>query len=114
MSITTPVPEIIARLSKSIDELEHSIIQATEALSLKFGENHSTTIRLNEYNKAIQNQRKQIEKLTEAIQNNNFEEISRGVSIINGLSHMIKEDAKGLVESMFSENTSVIDKDMLN
>lgn len=105
--------ETIAKLEKSIAHLEVAVFAARERLAQKFGVKHPTVMRLNEYLPSIQEQRKYIEQLQEAIKIQNFDEVSRLVVLINSISYMIKDDARDVLLEM-QGIACEIDKDVLH
>lgn len=104
---------IIEKLNQSVDSLEYSIHTAAKSIVSKYGEDHTASKRLQQYSSAINSQRSYIENLNQAVQNNNLDETYRLIQIINGISTLIKDDARALVECLYN-NSCEIDKDVLN
>ena len=107
--------DVLFRLKESIDLLESSVVAAKNTLASKYGAEHPCVLRLDSYGDAILGQRNFIVELQDALNNQNLDEVFRLTQLINGISHMIKEDARSLVESMYNgDNACDIDKDVLN
>ena len=107
--------EVVSKLQESVFLLEISVNSARQTLTEKYGIDHPVGVRLDSYIPAIENQKAQISKLQNAIQEQNFGEVVRLATIINGISFMIKDDARQIVEYIHSGiSPSEIDKDLLN
>ena len=95
--------DLIVRLKTSIDYLEESIKDALRAFKSR-GASSDKLNRLNEYFKLVEAQRGYIAELEAKISNHELDDLSRLVSLINGVSTMIKEDARSLLDEMTEVN----------
>jgi len=110
----TPQKEIIIKLKQSVSVLEGAISMAAATIIQKFGKDHPASVRLDSYTEVIKTQKEYINNLINAVENNNWSDVSRMTQIINGLSSMIKDDARAMVECMYEGKDCEIDKDVLN
>lgn len=100
--------ETIKKLLVSFRELEDAINKAKVTLAKKeFVPPHVIT-RLNSYDGILSQQRDLANKLCIHMDNSNWDEVSRHVSLINGLSAMIRDDA-GAILSTLSASTGLSD-----
>lgn len=98
--------ETIKKLLLSFKELEEAINKAKVTLAKKeFVLPHVIT-RLNSYDGILAQQRDLANKLCSHMDNGNWDEVSRHVSLINGLSAMIRDDA-GAILSCLSASTGL-------
>ena len=91
---------IIERLFTSFEDLEHAIVSAKQTLIQKGNVPESVLERLNSYDGILDRQRALARELCEHISNNNWNEVNRHVSLINGLSAMIRDDARAILSSL--------------
>lgn len=91
---------IVERLYASFSDLEQAIESAKNTLSQK--ENAPTEVlnRLNSYDGVLAKQRKLASELCMHISTGNWEEVTRHVTLINGLSQMIRDDAREILSSL--------------
>jgi len=103
--------EIINRLFESFSELEHAIVGAKATLKKK--ENVPTEVfeRLASYDGILAKQRTLASSLCSHIEAGNWDEVSRHVSIINGLSSLIRDDARAILSSLALNSDYEGDKD---
>ncbi len=91
---------IIDRLFTSFEDLEHAIISAKRTLLQKGNVPDSVLQRLSSYDGILDRQRALARDLCGHINNNNWTEVNRHVSLINGLSAMIRDDARAILSSL--------------
>jgi len=95
---------IIERLFASFSELESAIEKARGTLGQRESVPSSVMIRLESYDSILGKQRNLAVGHCEAITKKDWDEVSRHVSLINGLSAMIRDDAKAILEAI-ADNT---------
>ena len=103
----------MSKLEQSIQHLEISVTAAREKIAQKYGVKHPTVVRLDGYFPSILGQKKYVQELSKALENQNEDEVSRLVSIINSISLMIKEDARDIFLEMQGIACKT-DKDLLH
>lgn len=100
---------IISLLSRTVTELEYSVVQAYDQFLFKYGAGHPYSARLESYFPAIDKQREYIDELEKYFADGNFIEFHSVTAKIRALSNMVKEDAKSFLgyissgESTFTE-----------
>lgn len=96
--------ETIKKLLLSFRELEEAINKAKVTLAKKdFVPPHVIT-RLNSYDGILAQQRDLANKLCAHMDNGNWDEVTRHVSLINGLSAMIRDDAGAILSTLSASN----------
>jgi hypothetical protein len=95
---------IIERLFNSFSELEQAIESAKATLSKKKFVPNEVIERLNSYDGILLKQRNLANSLCSYIENGEWEEVSRHVGLINGLSSLIRDDARAILSSLMSDN----------
>ena len=95
--------DIIERLFLSFTELEQAIESAKINLELKGVATEDILERLKSYDEILLKQRELAHGLCDNIEKNNWDEVARHVSLINGLSALIKDDAKSILCEINSE-----------
>jgi hypothetical protein len=90
---------IIDKLFKSFGDLEEAIGAAKVTLAKKESIPAGVLARLDSYGGILSKQRTLAAELCEYINQGNWEEVSRHVSIINSLSAMIRDDARAILSS---------------
>lgn len=103
---------IIERLFASFGELEKAISSARATLSTKESVPEEIVKRLDSYDGILEKQRNLAQQLCEHINNGNWDEVSRHVGLINGLSAMIRDDARLILSSLSTNNS--VDEDEMN
>lgn len=101
---------IIDRLFASFTDLESAIRSARETLERKSTIPEEVMRRLNSYDEILAKQRTLATTLCECIERGDWDEVSRHVTLINGLSAMIRDDARAILSSL-SLNTDVKGED---
>lgn len=91
---------IIERLFASFTDLEEAITKARATLSTRQSVPEGVIKRLESYDSILGKQRTLAISLCEAITKKDWEEVTRIVSIINGLSAMIRDDAKAILTAI--------------
>ena len=95
---------IIERLFASFTEVEQAITKARDTLSTRESVPEGVMKRLESYDTILSKQRSLAVALCESIAKKDWDEVTRNVSLINGLSAMIRDDAKAILEAI-STNT---------
>lgn len=91
---------IIERLFSSFSDLEQAIQSAKTTLEKKQSVPKEIIERLSSYDGILAKQRKLALELCDHIDRGNWDEVSRHVGIINGLSAMIRDDARSILSSL--------------
>lgn len=91
---------IIDRLYNSFQELEHAIEGAKKTLETRENVPAEIMERLNSYDGILEKQRNLANDLVGHMEKENWKEVTRHVSLINGLSAMIRDDAKAILQSL--------------
>ena len=92
--------EIISKLNDSLDELETSVSRAKKALTIKQPIPLDVVKRISSYEDIISKQRILSQRLSGFIAQGEWDEVTRHVKLINGLSAMIHEDATALLKNL--------------
>lgn len=101
---------IINRLFASFTDLETAIESAKNTLAAKATIPPEVVKRLNSYDSILARQRVLATSLCEFIHKGDWEEVSRHVGLINGLSAMIRDDARAILSAL-SLNSDVAPED---
>lgn len=91
---------IIERLFASFTDLEQAIESAKTTLASKPSVPKEIVERLNSYDGILEKQRNLANKLCDLIKVGDWDEVSRHVSLINGLSAMIRDDARAILSAI--------------
>lgn len=91
---------IIDRLLSSFEELEQAIGSAKVALLQKGRMSPEILERLDSYDGILAKQRGLAESLRSHLAVGNWDEVNRHVSLINGLSAMIRDDARAILGAL--------------
>ena len=91
---------IINRLFQSFQDLEKAIGGARKTLEERDGVPPEVVARLNSYDDILDKQRNLAKTLCESIKDGDWDEVSRQVGLINGLSAMIRDDARAILSSL--------------
>jgi hypothetical protein len=92
---------LVDRLLESFDELERCINVTREVLSTKQGVPSDVLDRVVQYSKIVSKQRSLAHELRNNIEDQNWDEVSRFVKLINGLSTMIRDDAQAILSGAY-------------
>lgn len=93
-------PGIIERLFTSFTELETSIESAKKTLASKQEVPEHVFERLASYDGIISKQRRLATKLAHLMASGEWDEVGRHVNLINGLSAMIRDDARSILSTL--------------
>lgn len=91
---------VLERLLESLGELEESIQSAQRALLNKKGAEPELEQRLRQYESMLLQQRQLAFDLNDLIEKGSWESVARAVRIINGISTMLRDDARQVVASL--------------
>ena len=92
--------DIIERLFTSLNHLDEAINKAKNHLKDKEIVPKELLDRINSYDEILLKQKSLANALSEHINNKNIDEINRHVLLINGLSEMIRDDARDILSSL--------------
>lgn len=98
---------IIERLYASFTDLETAIESAKKTLAQKGNVPSEIMERLNSYDGILEKQRGLAAILCRHIEQGNWDEVSRHVGLINGLSAMIRDDARAILSALTDGNAEV-------
>ena len=104
---------MIDRLFSSFAELEQAIGSAKVTLQSKPNVPAELLKRIESYDGILAKQRGLASSLCEHISKGNWDEVSRHVNLINGLSAMIRDDARAILSALAGP-TPGVDKDDVN
>jgi len=99
-SNNTQSPNIIERLFTSFSDLEDSINNAKATLAAKGEIPEHVVERLSSYDSILGKQRRLALELAKHMSAGNWDEVARHVGLINGLSSMIRDDARSILSSL--------------
>ena len=105
---------IIERLFSSFTELEQAIESAKTTLAKKESVPAALLERLNSYDSILIKQRTLATTLCGHINAGNWDEVARHVGLINGLSAMIRDDARAILSSLATDVESADGDEDLN
>lgn len=103
---------IIERLYSSFTDLETAIESAKKTLSQKQSVPPEIMERLNSYDTILAKQRNLAASLCEHINHGDWDEVSRHVTLINGLSAMIRDDARAILAALSEESPAAEEEDL--
>jgi hypothetical protein len=95
---------IIERLFNSFADLEKAILSAKSSLEKKANMPAGLSDRIKSYDSILAKQRHLAVQLSEYMNQGNWDEVGRHVSLINGLSAMIRDDARCILSALSGEN----------
>lgn len=102
---------ILERLFASFTELETAITKARNTFKTRSSVPENVVKRLESYDSILAKQRSLAVSLCEAISRKNWDEVNRNVGLINGLSAMIRDDAKAILAAVATpEEVSTTDE----
>jgi hypothetical protein len=107
-------PSIIERLFLSFSDLEESIEGAKKTLASKQDVPAHVFERLSSYDGIISKQRRLATKLAQLMAKGEWDEVGRHVSLINGLSSMIRDDARSILSSLSLNSDNRNEADIVN
>ena len=97
---------LISKLLESFDELDRCIAVTREVLSQKPGVPFHVLERVEQYADIVRKQRALACELTTQISAQNWDEVTRYVRLINGLSAMIRDDAEAILAGTVTNTDS--------
>lgn len=97
--MTTEV--LVGKLMESFDDLDRCIEMTKDVLSKKSNIPPEVINRIDQYSGIVLKQRSLAEELRSHIASENWDEVTRHVKIINGLSAMIRDDAQAILAGAF-------------
>ena len=103
--------ESIDKLFTSFSELEIAINNAKKVLLAKTDSTKGLIDRINSYDEILKKQKELGTMLYEKLESREWEAVSRIVSLINGLSYMLRDDSKEILRaSSLNENIDIQEK----
>lgn len=97
--------DIVNKLSRSVNDLEYSVMQAYDSFLNKYGAGSLYVSRLESYFSAIDKQRVFIDELERCVLDKNYTMTYHIANKIVAISEMIKNDARSLLFSINSDGT---------
>jgi hypothetical protein len=91
---------IVERLFTSFNELEQAIHSAKATLAKRGAVPREILERIESYDGILVKQRRLASELCRHIDAGNWDEVGRHVSLINGLSAMIRDDARAILSAL--------------
>ncbi len=113
MSANNTQNNIVERLFTSFTELETAIHSAKNTLKSKESVPSEIIERLDSYDGILAKQRALAFTLCHHMEAGEWDEVNRHVSLINGLSAMIRDDARSILSSL-SMNTEAREEEDIN
>ena len=105
---------IINRLYQSFEDLENAIHGARKTLESKEEIPREVVDRLNSYDGILAKQRKLASELCEFISEGKWDDVTRHVGLINGLSAMIRDDARAILSTLSLNNDNEKDDEKMH
>ncbi len=107
-------PKIIEKLFASFTELEGAITKARNTFKTRESVPEGVVRRLESYDTVLAKQRTLAVALCEAIAVKDWDEVTRNVTLINGLSAMIRDDAKAILTAISTNEDGLTDDETSN
>lgn len=104
--------QIVDRLMQSFSDLEQAIEGAKSTLKAKVAVPENVLERLESYSDILTRQRELARVLESHVASGNLDEVVRHISLINGLSSMIIDDARGVL-CCLSGSEDALEKDQV-
>lgn len=104
---------LVEKLLASFDELDRCISVTREVLSQKQGVPDDVLLRVDQYRGIVTKQRELAQGLSTHLAAQNWEEVSRHVRLINGLSAMIRDDAQAILAGAYNQPQSTKSEQLL-
>ena len=104
---------LIEKLLKSFDELDQCITVTKDVLCEKQGVPGDVISRVEGYAQAVEKQRELTAGLRVYIEKQEWDEVSRHVKLINGLSAMIRDDAQAILSGSYHGDISAVNQESL-
>ena len=105
---------IIARLFSSFSDLEKAISSARVTLAQKESVPAEVVKRLESYDTILSKQRNLAQALQQHLGSGNWDEVSRHIGLINGLSAMIRDDARAILSALSLNSDNARDDSEVN
>ena len=105
---------IIERLFSSFTDLEQAIEGAKRTLAQRENVPAEIVARLNSYDGILEKQRGLATRLCDFISKGNWDEVARHVSLINGLSSMMRDDARAILSAISQGSGKVVETEETN
>jgi hypothetical protein len=102
---------IVNRLFASFSELEQAIQSARKTLSERPSVPAEVLRRIESYDEILAKQRTLANSLCSHIDDGNWDEVSRHVGLINGLSAMIRDDARAILAALSPQAKAPVEED---
>ena len=107
-------PKIIEKLFTSFTELEGAITKARQTFETRKSTPPGVVRRLESYDTILAKQRSLAVALCEAIAEKDWDAVTRHVTLINGLSAMIRDDAKAILSAISTSDDGITDDEANN
>jgi len=102
---------IIDRLFSSFTDLEGAIKSARGSLEKKGSISPEILKRLDSYDDILAKQKELAEELCKFVSKGDWNEVTRYVGLINGLSSMIRDDARAILSSLALNTDTKLDEE---
>ena len=110
---TTVNKVIITRLFDSFHELERAILTAKATLETKDQPPADLLTRIDSYQQILEKQRTLATTLCGHVSLGNWDEVARHIKLINGLSSMIRDDAREILAAVNNPPASAESRELL-
>ncbi len=104
---------IITRLFDSVHELERAILTAKATLEKKDQPPADLLTRIDSYQQILEKQRTLATTLCGHVTLGTWDEVARHIKLINGLSSMIRDDAREILAAVNNSATSTESRELL-
>ena len=104
---------LVDKLLKSFDDLDRCITVTRDVLTTKQGVPEDVVQRVNQYADIVRKQRDLALSLRSHLTTQNWEEVTRHVRLINGLSSMIRDDAQAILSGAIQSSPMVKNEHMV-
>lgn len=91
--------QLVGKLLESFEELDRCINHTRGVLSQKQGISEDVLSRVEQYAQIVNKQKTLASELKNYIELQNWEQVTRHVRLINGLSSMIRDDARAILSA---------------
>lgn len=104
---------LVNKLLESFDDLDRCISRTREKLCEKQDVSADIMSRVDQYSDIVSKQRDLAIGLKKHLSDQNWDEVTRHVRLINGLSAMIRDDAKAILSQAVGQSAEVEEKTLL-
>lgn len=101
---------LVNKLLESFDELDRCISRTRAKLSEKTDISEDIMARVDQYSDIVAKQRDLAHGLRRFLTEQNWDEVTRHVRLINGLSAMIRDDARSILSQAIGQQAEVDEK----